>query len=243
MKKLLLITIFLLSPFSVFASENWKLREAKNTLSIQGSCSSEKIKIELYAKTQSDSIYTSNAVCKEGTFEFSDNLLQWKSIADGQYTVIINGDKQNPKTISIEKPQEVKPVEVEKTVKKETEKPLSPELKFLNAFATLQQSILDMKQWLGETSYSKFAKQTINLALDSVDVAVGKLSGRVLSSEDSQQESITDLATAPSKPETQNQTSEKIVENKVDQSEIPAIIEPTEKLPLIETNTDALQVN
>jgi len=196
-----IITFFSLIP-GVFASENWKLEENKNTLSIAGDCLGKEVSVELYQVGKNQPIYNSGSLCREGKFEFSDNLLQWKSLEDGQYEVVIDGDRKNNKHVSIERVVEnvvaeipevslQQPTPTQEVVAQTSQaeakaEPETPELKFLGAFVNMQQAILDMRQWLDQTNYPNLAKQTIGIALDGLDLAVGKLSGKVMSSENVQ---------------------------------------------------------
>lgn len=190
MKKIIIITALLLFPFGVFAKENWKLNERKNVLSIEGECQKKaSIKIELYSVGKGEPVYSSGAVCGDGKFEFSDNLLQWKNLTDGDYEVVVDGDVKNIENIKIERPVQEsvshENIQIENAnvnaVKKEEVK--SPEIKFLGAFITLQQTILDMRNWLAETKYPSFVKTSIGIALSGVDLAVGRVSELVLSTE------------------------------------------------------------
>ena len=58
-----------------------------------------------------------------------------------------------------------------------------PDTKFLGSFVTLQQSILDMRTWLAQSSYPTIIKTGLGIALDGVDQAVGKVSELVLLAE------------------------------------------------------------
>ncbi len=261
MKKIIITIIFASIPFGSLAAENVNFKESRNIISVSGACSAKEVKIELYQVGKDTLIYNSGAICKDKKFEFTDNLLLWKSLGDGQYDFVIDGDRKNSKKIIIERPIEVTTdtasnssvAAVQQKVSDQSEK--SPELKFLGAFIVLQQSILDMRQWLSQTSYPKLVKQTIGLALDSLDVAVGKLSGMVMSSEGAQMEAEKPLqAVAASEIQTPNLEKEKIpdsagitVQNDSSQAEVamPKITDQVAQpdSAVIDTTSEALQVN
>jgi hypothetical protein len=189
MKKIIIITILFLIPFGASASGDWNLLGSKNTLSIEGTCSGKDVKFELYPAGKGESAYTSNAICKEGKFEFSDDLLRWKSLGDGKYDLIVNDDQKNIKTIEISRPvvvAESSKKEIASAASETKQETTSPELKFLGAFVSLQQAILDMRTWLAESNYPALAKTMIGFTLDGVDGAVSKLSETIMSSENSQ---------------------------------------------------------
>jgi hypothetical protein len=188
MKKIIILTILLILPSAVFAASDWKLKEAKNTLLVEGSCEGKEVTFEIYPQGKGEPAYTSNAACKEGKFIFKDNLLQWKSLVDGRYELVINGDQKNIKTVEIQRPVEVVPaanVNSNSTSNnaKNSETMTSPEVRFLGAFVSLQQATMDMRTWLADTSYPAIIKTMIGFSLDSLDTVVGKLSSLITSSE------------------------------------------------------------
>ncbi|NTW26929.1 MAG: hypothetical protein HGA36_01250 [Candidatus Moranbacteria bacterium] len=194
MKKIIIVSIVLLLPLRAFASENWTLKENKNMLSLEGSCKGQGVKIELYPAGKGESVYSANAACKDGKFQFSDNLLQWSNLSEGEYEVVLNEKVNEVKKIEIKRPvaviDAVVELEAEKVIEEEVK---SPEIQFLGAFVTLQKTILDMRNWLAQTQYPSFMKISLNFALDGVDLAVGKVSNLVLSGENSKKESIESL--------------------------------------------------
>ena len=183
MKKIIIVIAIALLPSIAAADSGWKLLENKNTVIIEGVCA-RNVKIELYPDGKGEPVYSSSVDCENGRFEFSDNLLQWSNLKDGEYEVSVNGDVQNIKKIKIERPViQNNPVQAKEVRAAAPEASMSPQNKFLEAFVSLQQSILDMRAWLSETNYSAFIKAGINLALNGVDHAVGKVSELVLSGE------------------------------------------------------------
>lgn len=185
MKKIIIIALFFF-PLGVFAKGNWELRENKNTLTLVGACSGREARVDLFRGNDKNPIYTSGALCQDGKFEFSDNLLRWKSLPDGDYTVVVDGDKKNTQNVSLKRPAEqISSVSSSITDGLATQAPSDPETKFLGAFVGLQQAILDMRIWLMETKYPNVVKNSINMALDGLDIAVAKVSELVLSAESS----------------------------------------------------------
>lgn len=204
--------IFFIVPMIASANGKWSALENKNTLKLQGACDGLQVKVELYSKNvQGDPIYTSNAVCKNGSFSFDDDLTRW-NIENDNYSIVINGDKNDTKQISVKKDlpvvasisssniqvqSEIKKDEAPDASKTDEKKSDTPEVKFLGAFVTLQQTTLDMRTWLKVSNYPSFAKASINLALDGVDLAVGKLSSLVMVLQDLSMDSTAKETKAP----------------------------------------------
>ncbi|MDO8241288.1 MAG: hypothetical protein Q7T51_04905 [Candidatus Moranbacteria bacterium] len=256
MKKIIFITILFLCPMGVFAKGSWNLVENRNTLLITGACFDKQVKIDLYEKNKGEAVYTSGAMCKDGKFEFSDNLLQWKSLKDGEYELLVNDDESNVGKVFIARPVEKPAAQVEKSAVATQsveasvieDVPVDPETKFLGAFVSLQQSILDMREWLDQTSYPKVLKSSIGLGLDGMDLAVGKVSDLVLSFQE------TGNVTVEKAPEktvetpvvvTSDVVAEPIaVENLVKlESVIVSDVSEVENAPIIDVTDSALTVD
>jgi hypothetical protein len=195
MKKIIFITILLLFPLGVFAKDSWQLLENKNKIVLTGTCSGGDVSFSLFSKDSGKEAYSSGVHCENGKFNFTDNLLQWAGMTDGEYTLVVNDDKQNTRDVSLERPSQT---DVAPAVDTSADSSISeknsddkatdnPETKFLGAFVTLQQSILDMRSWLVQTKYPAFVKSSLGGALDGIDFAVGKLSGYVLDSQNNEQ--------------------------------------------------------
>lgn len=185
MKKIIIITALLFLPLGVFAKDNWELKESKNTLYLEGACSGHEVRVDLFQGNDSKPIYTSGAFCKDGKFEFFDNLLEWESLRDGEYALVVNDDKQNTKSVSLKRPvkEAVSPTANTGASSPDIESFTSPKTRFFSAFVVFQQSILDMQVWLSETNYPTLAKESIGIALDGLDMTVSKFSDLVLDSE------------------------------------------------------------
>ncbi|MFA5993755.1 MAG: hypothetical protein WC823_02220, partial [Parcubacteria group bacterium] len=175
-------------PGLSLASEKWSLDEAINNISARGDCSGRQVRIDLFFGVDKTPIYTSGATCIGGKFNFSDNLLQWESLKDGEYRLVVNEKKEEAKKVKIERPiVVVTPVAVK--IGSENEGVVSTEndivkegVTFLGAFTAMQQAILDMRVQLEATDYPEMAKISLGAVLDSLDVAAGKLANLIFSS-------------------------------------------------------------
>lgn len=176
----LIIAIFF--PSISFAKGSWALMKEGSLVSLQGTCS-EQIKLELFAnENDENSAYQANVKCENGSFYFSKDFAK-TDLTEGTYLVAVDGEKSQD-TVAITKKAEkqLKQKDSEQTeISKQKED--SGEIKFLSAFVSLQQSILDMHKWLDSTSYSKILKKSIGAILDGLDLVAGKLSKAVLSGE------------------------------------------------------------
>ncbi len=145
--------LFLLSPLSLFAKEQYILQSTENILKLSGSCSFD-VKLVLTEITgEKKSIYSSGTPCKDGTFTFSDDLSIW-NIADGQYVLWVNGEPAE-KRIVMKKIVPITPLVTEK-------KKSVPRNTFEQAVFNFGKNLTEMSASLGimeenlpETDYKK----------------------------------------------------------------------------------------
>lgn len=172
----MIVSGILILPGLVHASNNWDLHEKVNTISASGSCSGKQVRIDLFFGAEKNPIYTSGAPCSGGKFQFSDNLLQWESLKDGEYRLALNSDLTDTKKVSIDRPvaqintgvaEESKPGKIDPGVEEEST--------FLDAFVGLQKSIFEMRERLETTEYPEIAKLSLGSMLDGMDMAIGKM--------------------------------------------------------------------
>jgi len=179
------------SPVVVLANGNWALKENKNNLVITGDCSGQNVQIDLFQNQKNEPVYTSGSVCKEGKFEFTDNLLQWETLKDGDYAVTVNGNKENSKKVEIKRPVEEKKVStlavapaVNSGVENlSSEKAVDADSVFLQAFVSLQKALLEMQEKLPETKYPAIVKSPIDLALNGLQKITGKITDLIWSAD------------------------------------------------------------
>lgn len=171
----LLLLGALVFPSGVKADVVWELQSVENNLTLGGSCDSD-VHIELYESEnfELEPLYTATAACIDSTFIHDDNLLKW-DIADGEYRLVVESDRQTVKTFTIKEP----PVTTEEAVAREVrEKGLSAELGFTanqvfeNAQASfgeklyaLQTDFLTMQTALKDTTYPDFIKVGLGTSL------------------------------------------------------------------------------
>lgn len=178
----------------------------KNKLSLAGKCE-KNITVQLFEdESLEKSAYSAGVKCENGKYEFSDDLSIW-NIPEGNYALVINGDRANIQDIEVKYEKKVlsdaqkTEQSAEKGIQKddvgptEQETQESADVKFLGAFAVFQQSILDMRTWLAETKYPSWAKSGIDGALDGIDKLAGKISDMLFSA-DSQQSETAQAETA-----------------------------------------------
>lgn len=177
----------------------------KNKLSLAGKCE-KNITVQLFEdESLEKSAYSAGVKCENGEYEFSDDLSIW-NIPEGNYALVIDGDKINVQNIDVKYEKKVLP-DVQKTeqpVEKGTEKDNvdpaeqetqeSADVKFLGAFAVFQQSILDMRTWLAQTKYPSWAKSGIDGALDGIDKLAGEISDLLFSADNPQSETTEAVA-------------------------------------------------
>lgn len=170
-KKIILLTV-LIFPLGVFAKEGIEIEKDSNMLSLSGGCFLGQARIDLYSKDdKKNPVYTAGAWCRNGKFEFEDDLSQ-RNIPDGEYLVVVDDKWGNTKSIKVEKP---KPIIEEKKeniiLKKEEEKGT-----FLDAFVAFQKSILDMSLRIEETAYPRIIKDSIIGVLNGILATSSKIS-------------------------------------------------------------------
>ena len=184
-KIIILIASLAFLPFGVLAKDNWELQGNKNVLSLAGECSVQEIRVDPFLENSEKPIYTSVATCQEGKFDFRDDLLQWKSLPDGEYSLVVNGDQKNTRKVSIKRPEESVAVAAAAANAdlSAAETPDDPDTKFLNAFVAFQQALLDMRTWLSETKYPTLVKTSLDALIDGVDGAAGKIAELMWSAE------------------------------------------------------------
>ncbi|NTW15725.1 MAG: hypothetical protein HGA38_05180 [Candidatus Moranbacteria bacterium] len=178
MKKIIIISVLICSPHLVFASGSWTLKEGTNVMHIAGDCSGKEVRFNLYRKGSDDPIYTSGAFCNEGRFDFTDNLLQWESLDDGKYELIVNSDRSRSGNVFIQRP--VVAQSVESSTAKDS---VVPDQTFLGALVALQQSLLDMRSRLADSDYPDAVKMGLDKAIDGVDALAGKMTDLLFASE------------------------------------------------------------
>jgi hypothetical protein len=189
MKKLdwIIMCSLLFLPSFLWAGEKWNLTEKTNLISANGSCLGKQVRIDLFSATEKNPIYTSGVACVEGKFQFSDNLLQWESLGDGEYSLVVGGDRDGVKKVMVERP--VSQINIsdtsENNSKDEKIDPGTPEKStFLDAFVALQKNIFEMKELLEETDYPEIIKLSLESTLDGMDIAIGKITELIFSSQE-----------------------------------------------------------
>jgi hypothetical protein len=198
MKKTLYIALFLiLFPSDAFASERWELRSGKNTLAVIGTCSEKEVRFDLYQKGNDEPIYTSGALCIDGAFEFSDNLLQWETLGDGSYELVVDKERKKKVGILIERPVEVTPMDtVSAAIPTSVDGGAGASApRFLDAFVALQQSLADMRVRLAESEYPDIVKISLDAAIDGIDKISGKMTDILFASESGASEIIDETVT------------------------------------------------
>ncbi len=195
-KKFFVKLIFIASiPFSANAFDGISFE--KNILKASGSCDSN-IVLQLFAdESLEKSIYSAGVVCKDEKYYFSDDLSKW-NVPEGEYAIVIDGEKTNVQSIEIKyEKQLLSNATVNQTNKQEEkknkqsevkQKEKSADVKFLEAFASFQQSILDMHSWLSKTEYPSWIKEGIDFTLNGIDELVVKISETLFSADSSQNE-------------------------------------------------------
>lgn len=190
MKKTLYIVLFLIIfPSDAFASERWELRSGKNTLSVSGVCSEKEVRFDLYRNGDVEPIYTSGVLCRDGAFEFSDDLLQWESLGDGSYELVVDRERKNTRQVVIERP--VVPISVPTTSSESTASDVGADSstpRFLDAFVALQQSLLDMRIRLADSDYPEAVKMSLDKAIDGIDKVAGTMADLMFASESGKSE-------------------------------------------------------
>jgi len=196
------ILIFIFTPFAARAA--FTVRVSQNDVQVEGGCSSVDITITLEKKENPGKVvYSGGVPCQNGKFLFSDDLLKW-NMDDGRYSIMVNGQKSGKTverkeeaiavqdepaedlTASVLSSQTVdttvaetvvdnSAVETKATESAPEETASDPETKFLNALVLFQQSTLDMRTWLAETSYPFIIKKGLNSTLDGIDIVSGKI--------------------------------------------------------------------
>jgi len=212
-------------PAIVFASEGWNFSQMDNILTLQGSCTGKNVTVALFRHEKDEkAVYTSETKCGNGTFLFSENF-SLKNIPEGTYIVALNGEKSQSLFSFIEKRKENEKNTVI-TKQKKSEETDTPDTRFLSAFVALQQSLLDMRTWIDETTYPSFIKKSIGAVIDTIDGAVGKMTDLLFSQEESTKEET------PVQETTVQTSAEKVVPAEAPLKEvIPAIETPLETVP------------
>lgn len=169
----------------VKADLRFELQSEENQLTLTGSCDAD-VHIELYEgeNFELDPLYTAVAPCTNEAFAHDDNLLKW-GIADGQYKLVVEGDRHTIRDFIVKQP----PVTTEEMVAREarekglpTEVGLSADQIFENAQASfgnklysLETDLITMQESLKDTSYPDFIKVGLSGALSTVEVVTKKL--------------------------------------------------------------------
>lgn len=188
-KYYLTIPALLFFPWQVWAATSWALKMENGKFSIQGSCE-EKVNIELFEPTEKNkAVFSERIECQRGKFFFSEDLIK-ENLPVGNYAVSINGQK-NPDMISVARNKNIKNENHSSEQKDDqrieenffAEETSNPEIKFFRAFAALQQALLDMRDWLTETSYPKVVKMAIDSGLNGIGEIIGKIEEALWSAE------------------------------------------------------------
>ncbi len=195
LKAALFLGLFCIVSPEALAQTSWALNQEGSMVNIQGECNEKQTKIELFKNGESkDSLKTIIADCEDGKFFLSKDFSE-SEIPTGNYIVAVGGEKSQ-NLVSIVKKGGIKSKNfLDNEVENKTQEKESAELRFLDAFAVFQQSILDMRTWLAETKYPSWAKSGIDGALDGIDKLVGKISDMLFSA-DSQQSETAQAETA-----------------------------------------------
>lgn len=182
-KSILILILILILPNFVFASGSWALMQNGSSVSLQGECDNTQVKIELFGKTDDNKpVYVKEVECVNGKFSFSKDFLQ-TDLPQGNYIVAVDDEKsQNVVALTKQKNNVSEKKVAANNMVSKTE---DPETNFLAAFVSLQQSILDMRTWLAQTKYPDLFKKTVVVALNGVDLAVGKVSNLISDEENS----------------------------------------------------------
>lgn len=191
-KQILWLLTFWLLPSVVSADTSWRILESKNTLSLEGSCAGETVKVELYRMGDTEKPrYTSAARCVEERLVFSDNLLQW-NLEEGGYRVVLDGVKNDARNIVIEYPaimpaavpasEEVSAHTPAVIVPAAVEMTVTPEEAFEDAQANfgthlvaMQDAFSVMQLRLAETKYPSFMKLGLEGALSGLGTLLENL--------------------------------------------------------------------
>ncbi|HWQ60490.1 MAG TPA: hypothetical protein VN420_05110 [Candidatus Fimivivens sp.] len=188
----------LLTPWAVSAKEGWRLVEGENRLVLKGACAGKEVGISLFSKETGVEAYSTTAVCKDGSFEFTDYLPQWPGMKDGSYALVVNKDERNEKTVTVERTVPSDPVISTDTGKDDTVVLESPILRsesgFLDAFVALQQSLLDMRLRLAESEYPEIVKASLDAAIDGIDKIAGSMTDLLFASETGEDAAVAETA-------------------------------------------------
>jgi hypothetical protein len=203
MKNFPYLALFLMTlPAFVFAAEKWQLLSGKNTLAVIGTCSEKEVRFDLYRSGDAEPIYTSGVLCRDGAFEFSDDLLQWESLGDGSYELVVDKERKNPRQVVIERPLESAPVPAtarESTVIDAGTDMAAP--RFLDAFVMLQRSLVDMRIRLAESDYPDAIKLGLDAAIDGIETVAGTMADLLFVSETGKAETSGSGETSEAVPE------------------------------------------
>jgi hypothetical protein len=180
MKKIIIAALLFLMPCGVFAQSNWEFKQEGSAISFQGDCAGNQAKIEFFSNEKDKNpAKTIDTDCTNGKFFHAADFSK-SDLPEGNYIIAIDGEKSQ-NVVSVMKSENI----TKKNLNNMQSQPQveSPEIKFLNAFVSVQQSILDMRSWLVQTNYPDLVKKALGGALDGVDFAIGKVSELVLSAE------------------------------------------------------------
>jgi len=162
---------------------------SQNEIGLEGDCSTKNITIAL-AETENPEnvVYSGGARCNGNSFSFYDDLSKW-DIENGEYALIVNGEKTN-KTIKRQKNLFAVQTDFEESVVLGTENnpgesDYNSDARFLEAYASFQESLVDMQTWVGSTRYPVLVKSGIELAIDGIIAVSGRITDLVWSGENS----------------------------------------------------------
>lgn len=95
---LLGISTILFLPFMAGAAtiENLQLTQSAKRIEIRGACDGRQVAVHIFSASAGEPFYTAGAECKNGSFNFQDDLGYWK-IGTGQYRVVAY-DENSPRT-------------------------------------------------------------------------------------------------------------------------------------------------
>lgn len=188
----IIIGIVFVLPFRAEAA--YFTRTEDNRIEVSGDCRSNGVDVLIRlseARNASKTVYTAGSSCANGKFLFSDDLTKWH-FPDGRYVVTVNGEKTGKavekKSDAVEVRDDAEPSETKRQDASSSDVPgvervSEPKVNFLEAFATLQQSLADMRLWLADSEYPEPMKVGLDAAIDGVDLAAGKIADLLFASE------------------------------------------------------------
>jgi hypothetical protein len=204
MKKLVLISIVAsLGCLPIQARASFEAKISENNIEISGECFSKDATVMLAkAETPEKIVYSGGVLCENGKFKFADDLLKWQ-MDDGKYNLMVNGKKigktveRNEKIMNVRDDSEnsanqtgvIQPTVSAAEVSNENQineitsenfaskNAISSDADaiFLQAFVSLQKSLLEMQERLPETKLPEIVKTSMDLILNGLQKLTGKI--------------------------------------------------------------------